>query len=234
MDASTIAPPAPRSGRPSDEDLTRRILTAGADLLDETGYAAFRVEQLARRVECGKAAIYRRYPDKATLITAILLEEVEAGDTPDTGAVRDDLLQHAQQNQRNQQNRRAAHSSHGLLALFDPDVFPLMWEAFFRARRAQGLTIIDRAIARGELPDDVDPDIILDTIAGLTLYRQSIKRFTLDARHYVDIIDALVTTPPRRLDAASSEDSPADVECRPPAPAPASTSSASSGSRSRW
>ena len=176
MDASTIAPAAPRSGRPSDEDLTRRILTAGADLLDETGYAAFRVEQLARRVECGKAAIYRRYPDKATLITAILLEEVEAGDTPDTGAVRDDLLQHAQQNQRNQQNRRAAHSSHGLLALFDPDVFPLMWEAFFRARRAQGLTIIDRAIARGELPDDVDPDIILDTIAGLTLAARALRR----------------------------------------------------------
>ena len=165
MDASTIAPAAPRSGRPSDEDLTRRILTAGADLLDETGYAAFRVEQLARRVECGKAAIYRRYPDKATLITAILLEEVEAGDTPDTGAVRDDLLQHAQQNQRNQQNRRAAHSSHGLLALFDPDVFPLMWEAFFRARRAQGLTIIDRAIG---LPAqrwlDVDTDFGADNL----------------------------------------------------------------------
>ena len=83
--------------------------------------------------------------------------------------------------------------------MFEPDVFPLLWESFFQHRRQQGVDIIDRAIARGQLPRDVHHDVLLDTLAGLTLYRQSVKRIHIDPRHYVDIIDALVTHPPRRL-----------------------------------
>lgn len=202
-------PTAARSGRPTDEDLTRRILDATGQLLTENGYADLRVEQVARRAECGKAAIYRRYPDKAALVAAVIEASARVGETPDTGDVRADLLAHALQNQDNQ--RLTARQQQGMRTMFEPDVFAILWDRFFRLRRAQGITIIDRAIARGEIPDDVDHDIILDTIAGLTLYRQSVKRIHIDARHYVDIIDALVTRPPRRIAGAPTEEPHFDV-----------------------
>lgn len=190
-------------GRPTDEDLTRRILEAAGGLLGERGYAALSVEKVAKAVGCGKAAIYRRYPDKGALVAAVLQSRVELGATPDTGDVRTDLLEHALQNQRNQE--LSPERVHGMRAMIEPGVFPAMWEGFFKHRRAQGIEIIDRAIARGELPADVHHDILLDTIAGLTLYRQSVKRIQIDERHYVDIIDALVTRPPRRLDGTDEQ-----------------------------
>lgn len=186
-----------KQGRPTDEDLTRRILANAGTMLGERGYAALSVERVAKAVGCGKTAIYRRYPDKAALVAAVLRSQVQIGDLPDSGSIRTDLLEHALQNQRNQE--LSPEQSHGLRAMFEPDVFPALWDSFFQHRRAQGIDIIDRAIARGELPEDVDHDILLDTIAGLTLYRQSVKRIHIDQRHYVDIIDALVSSPPRRL-----------------------------------
>lgn len=186
-----------KQGRPTDEDLTRRILESAGTMLGERGYASLSVEQVAKAVGCGKTAIYRRYPDKAALVAAVLRSQVQVGETPDNGDIRGDLLEHALQNQRNQE--LSPEQSHGLRAMFEPDVFPALWDSFFQHRRAQGIEIIDRAVVRGELPEDVDHDILLDTIAGLTLYRQSVKRIHIDQRHYVDIIDALVSSPPRRI-----------------------------------
>jgi len=187
---------AERTGRPTDEDLTRRILESAARLLGERGYAALSVEQVAKAAGCGKTAIYRRYADKGALVAAVLQSQVRIGEVPDSGDVRADLLEHALQNQRNQE--LSPEQGHGLRAMFEPDVFPALWDGFFQHRRAQGIEIIDRAIARGELPDDVHHDVLLDTIAGLTLYRQSVKRIRIAEHSYVDIIDALVSRPPRR------------------------------------
>ncbi|MCI1017418.1 TetR/AcrR family transcriptional regulator [Microbacterium sp. C5A9] len=192
-----------KTGRPTDEDLSRRILASAADLLGQRGYQALSVEQVAKAVGCGKTAIYRRYPDKAALVAAVLRAQVQVGDMPDRGSIRADLLEHVLQNQRNQEI--SPEQSHGLRAMFEPDVFPTLWDTFFQHRRRQGIEIIDRAISRGELPEDVHHDILLDTIAGLTLYRQSVKRVHIDQRHYVDIIDALVSTPPRRLTDADEQ-----------------------------
>ncbi|MGZ0069585.1 TetR/AcrR family transcriptional regulator [Microbacterium arborescens] len=198
-----MTPQTEKPGRPTDEDLTRRILVTAAELLGAHGYQQLSVEQVAKAVGCGKTAIYRRYSDKGALVAAVLLSQVEVGAMPDHGDVRADLLEHALQNQRNQV--LSPEQRNGLRAMFEPDVFTLLWDTFFQHRRQQGIEIIDRAIARGDLPEDVDHDILLDTIAGLTLYRQSVKRIHIDERHYVDIIDALVTHPPRRLPDADEQ-----------------------------
>lgn len=198
-----VSVPSVKSGRPADEELTRRILDHAAELLGVHGYQALSVEQVAREVGCGKTAIYRRYPTKGALVAAVLRSRLALGELPDRGSVRADLLDHVLQNQRNQD--LSPEQSRGLRAMFEPDVFPVLWESFFRARRENGIEIIDRAVARGELPESVDHDILLDTIAGLTFYRQSVKRIHIDQRHYVDIIDALISSPPRRISDADEQ-----------------------------
>lgn len=184
-------------GRPTDHVLTERILAEAAEMLLETGYGGLKIERLAARVGCGKAAIYRRYADKARLAAAVFRSRVQIGEVPDCGNVVDDLVEHALTNQRNQ-SEAGASARVGVSLLFEADVFPSLWDEIFAVRHRNGVTLIERGIARGELPADADPDLILDTIAGLTIYRQTIKGILLARGEYHEIVSALVANPPRR------------------------------------
>ncbi|MDR6868777.1 AcrR family transcriptional regulator [Microbacterium resistens] len=180
-------------GRPADEELTARILATTREMLVRDGYAGLRIDRVVREVGCGKSAVYRRYPDKAALVAAAVVDVAALGTPPDTGSVRDDLLTHALQNQSTQSESGTRTIG---LVLFDPDVFPLIWESFLTQRRDIGIRILERGIARGELPEDAALDIILDTVAGLTLYHQTVKGHHLTPDDYRGVIDALIRTPP--------------------------------------
>ena len=84
--------PIEKPGRPTDEDLTRRILATAGEMLGRNGYQALSVEQVSKAVGCGKTAIYRRYADKGALVAAVLRSQVEIGAMPDRGDIRADLL----------------------------------------------------------------------------------------------------------------------------------------------
>ncbi|MWB98171.1 TetR/AcrR family transcriptional regulator [Agromyces seonyuensis] len=193
-------------GRPTDAELTARILAATGELLIERGYAGLKIEQIAKRVGCGKTAIYRRWPDKAALTAASVLEHTEVGEEPDTGDVVIDLVLHATQNQTNQARGTAAAAQvegySPWRVVFEPEVFPLIWSALFEQRRDQGVHLIERGIERGQLPADTDAELILDTIAGLTLYRQSVKGTVITPDQYRVIAASLVADPPRAGSAA--------------------------------
>lgn len=65
----------PRGGRPTKraaEELGRRILDTAARLFSSQGFAATTMEQVAAECGAGKDTIYRRYPSKAVLFTALM------------------------------------------------------------------------------------------------------------------------------------------------------------------
>lgn len=197
MSTSTSTP----TGRPSDPDLTRRILEATVALIMRNGYDRLRIEQVAKEAGVGKPAIYRRHADKAELVADAVMSVMRLGQTPDTGDVVTDLLQHALVNQENQQQPTAnVPTRQGLLAVVEPEVFPLLWDRFFSFRRDQGAEILSRAVTRGQIPQDVDVDVLLDTIAGLTLYRGTVKQIDITRAQYEAVIAALVAHPPRLAD----------------------------------
>lgn len=71
------SPQAGRSkgGRPSRqalEALNRRILDTAAGLFASQGFAATTMEQIASACASGKDTIYRRYPSKSALFTALM------------------------------------------------------------------------------------------------------------------------------------------------------------------
>ncbi|OZI74826.1 TetR/AcrR family transcriptional regulator [Bordetella genomosp. 12] len=62
-------------GRPTREaaaQLERRILDVAASLFAAQGYAATSMEQVAEHCQAGKDTIYRRYPSKSALFSALL------------------------------------------------------------------------------------------------------------------------------------------------------------------
>ncbi|MEM9633665.1 MAG: TetR/AcrR family transcriptional regulator [Pseudomonadota bacterium] len=65
----------PRGGRPTKkaaQELDQRILETAADLFASQGFAATSMEQVAAECSAGKDTIYRRYPSKAALFTALI------------------------------------------------------------------------------------------------------------------------------------------------------------------
>jgi AcrR family transcriptional regulator len=71
----------------------RAILAAAARLLREHGYSGMSVDAVAAEAGVGKAAIYRRYRDKADLAVAALVALREIGEVPDSGDTRKDLAE---------------------------------------------------------------------------------------------------------------------------------------------
>lgn len=185
-------------GRPQDEGLTSRILQATVELVLDGGYAGLSMEAVAQAAGCGRPAIYRRFANKDELVAAAAATVLRVGPMSDFGNLEDDLVDHALFNRESQSQPQLIRDGivRGMPAVFEPGVFALLWDRLLSKRRDQGLEIIQRGVARGEIDPRVDGDVILDLLAGLTLFRQSIKRIDVPDEQYRRVIQALIAHPP--------------------------------------
>lgn len=165
-----------QKGRPLDTDLTKRVLATVRSHVEEHGFVNLSIEKVAAEVGCGKTTIYRRWPSKPELVAAAILDNTEVGELPDTGDVVDDLVEHAWQNRENFRRSENPSGNNGLLlAMFNMDVIPIISESFMKARHAMGREILARGVARGQVSGELDHDLIIDTLAGITLFRITLK-----------------------------------------------------------
>src|SRR5271163_3891937 len=96
MTTSTAPPPPalenPRSpGRPRDERASLAINEAALRQLSEIGYAALTMESVAGEAGVSRATIYRRFRDKADLVTAAIASNITLDQGP-SDHPRDDLV----------------------------------------------------------------------------------------------------------------------------------------------
>ena len=158
--------------RPLDPDKDQAIKTAALSLLRERGFARMSMEAVAGAAGVGKPAIYRRYPDKAALVAAVIDAELPALDAPDLGDTRAELWLAME---RGLPADGAAYVGliGGLIA--EQERHPELIAAFRRSvllpRRAVVQTLIERGRSRGDLRADVDPVVALDMIGGPFLAR---------------------------------------------------------------
>jgi len=132
------------------------------------------IEAVAANAGVGKAAIYRRWPSKEELVIDAVIEVFAKASSPDTGNVRDDLVQSTKDLQ-----ALMASSPTG-------DVFPRMAAEVARRTplgRLYGARVIGprrslfeealrRGIARGELPQAIDVELAVDHLVGTLLLRR--------------------------------------------------------------
>jgi AcrR family transcriptional regulator len=79
-------PSAPRTARAlARAELTRAILERASVQLAEVGPAALSVRQIARDLEMASSAVYRYFPSRDALLTALLIRAFD-----DMGAVVED------------------------------------------------------------------------------------------------------------------------------------------------
>jgi AcrR family transcriptional regulator len=173
MEARPI-PQINRRGRPRSRQAEASILKATRELLAEQGLTLMTIEEVASRARVGKASIYRRWPNKAALALDAFVDDYLAGiPVRDTGTLRGDLLASARDWIRLVTRTPAGRTLAGLLAetLIDPALAEAWRDVVLHRMRDDRRAIISRAVARGEVPDGTDPDLILDLFYGALYHR---------------------------------------------------------------
>lgn len=180
-------------GRPRSEQSREAIIQATLDLLEGQPLRDISIEAIARRAKVGKATIYKWWSSKAHLALEAFLESKHRNaPIPDTGSIREDLLQHIASLTRFHQTRAGQALVHFIAeGQCAPEFQKDFWERFLKVRRAVVLEMLNRGIERGELRTDVDIDLMIDIIYAPMVYRQMIGYGPLDhsaVQEYVSIL----------------------------------------------
>jgi AcrR family transcriptional regulator len=185
-----------KRGRPRSEEADRAILSAATELLAERGLGGMSMEEVAARAGVGKATVYRRWSSRGALaLDAFLAEFEEQQPVPDTGTFRGDLLSALRGWIRSVTRTPAGRMLAGLVAEAqrDPALATAWRDQVIEPLRVRNTVLVERAIERGEIPSDVDADVVLDMMFGAAYHRllQGHRPLTDQfARHVVDLIVA--------------------------------------------
>lgn len=162
----------PSAGRPRDPRIDVAILDATADLLAQIGYANLTMAAVAERAGTTKTALYRRWSSKAELVHEAAFPVAPTALTTPEGDIVGDVraMVAAARDVFTTPVVRAALP--GLIAdmAVDPELNGRVMARFaglFGFVRER----LVRAVARGEVHDDVDPERLIEIIGGATLLR---------------------------------------------------------------
>jgi AcrR family transcriptional regulator len=181
-------------------EVTQAITDAVLHELAEQGYGRLSMEAVAKRAGVGKSALYRRWGSKDEMIAAVITEfSVTRAADVDTGSLRGDLRETMQ--------ALIGWLTHPLFSRILPDLVAedmrnpersrSTRESIGRSRREVGEAMLRRAIARGELPEDLDLEMALDVLAAPIYWRLVVRQ----AEAEPDYVDRLVEYALRALGA---------------------------------
>src|SRR6478609_435549 len=174
--------PAPRRTRGvlggRSEQVVARVLDAARFELVQSGYAAFRMEEVASRASVNKTTIYRRWPSRASLVGSVferMRASLRDSRLPDTGALETDLIEAFSRRFSVGRKREGRAWARLLDERHEPEVETLIG-ATVDERRREWQSMVDRAIGRGELPTKTDSQLLFDFVRALVDARGAAAR----------------------------------------------------------
>ncbi|MEV6279842.1 TetR/AcrR family transcriptional regulator [Nocardia sp. NPDC051832] len=162
-----------RLGPRRDPAVDTAVLEAARSLLVENGYAATSIDAIALRAGVSRPAIYRRWPSKAHLIAQAVFPDVGSAETAAdlTSEVRK-VIRGTIQLFGSPETRVAMP---GLMAEMRQDA--TLYEKLSARLDSPTRAELGEYLAAGAAPERVglDPDTLLDTIAGAALFAMCIR-----------------------------------------------------------
>jgi AcrR family transcriptional regulator len=185
-------------GRPRSEESRQSILRSTLKLLKQNGgFAELSIEAIAADANVGKTTVYRWWPTKAGLVADAFMASAEQElQFPDTGSVKKDLTLQMRRLIRIFRSKRGKVVA-ALVAggQSDPELIEAFRERFLRPRRKQAYQTLQRGIDRGEIPEDTDFDLLLDTLYGPIYFRFLIRHVKLEESFADEICELVLQCP---------------------------------------
>jgi AcrR family transcriptional regulator len=198
-----------RRGRSRDPEVDEAIMNASMDLLAEIGYARLTMDQVAARAGVGKASLYLRWPNKVALVAeALQRHSAVAPDVPDTGRLREDMQTFLQALLRSKTAAQHAVAAVTGEVASNPELAKAWRQGVAGTLLACTRTIVERAIARGDLPAATDVDLL--TMLPITLlqtWRQTYE-YSPDDAVIERIVTQFFTPAPRRAQSGMAAEVP--------------------------
>jgi AcrR family transcriptional regulator len=176
------------------EAFARSVLDATILQLSSVGYERLSIPQIAELASVNKTSIYRRWPNKALLVQdALLIAMSHTNEVPDTGALRGDLVALAQTVTAFMQSRVGTALIRIMLAEGgNADLRALATAAYGEVGKRGPWIVVQRALKRGELNDNVDPSVMLFTIAGAMLHKVFVEHSTPSDEYLAQVVDLVL------------------------------------------
>jgi AcrR family transcriptional regulator len=181
-------------GRPRDQQKEAAILAAVMDVVSEHGFDGLSFEEVARRSQCSKATLYRRWSTRQEMVVAAVKAAASSGAAPspvDTGSLRGDLLALLER-------LESSMSAGGRVSLLllqagveDPALCHGIEEAAGPTGARLPANVMRAAIDRGELPENADP-FAYEEVAGAALLVRKLNGLTTDAAYRELLVDSVL------------------------------------------
>lgn len=187
------ADPARTSGRTAAR--TTAILVVTIELLAEVGYEQLTIDAVAARAAASKTTIYRRWPDKRTLVCAALLAGGDAHPRlrSDAANLREDLLGLIGLMAGLAATENATAFASILAAAQKDDVIAeVVHTTALEKRRADCRDVVQRAIGRGELHEPGLVTVLFELALGQVLVRGLLQRDGFDEVRQVAFVDTVL------------------------------------------
>jgi AcrR family transcriptional regulator len=153
-----------RPGARKDPEADRLILETAHRLLRELGYDRLTMDAVAREAGVARTTVYRRYRDKADLVSAAIETLRAPVSRPATGDARRDLIAHL-----DNVRRSYGVSLAGTLLMeepYNPRLLELFRERMVTPQRQIVAETIQEGIERGQIRRNIDIERVLDLLLG--------------------------------------------------------------------
>src|ERR1700755_432304 len=166
------------------------LLAVTLELLQEHGYDRPSLEAGATTARATKATRHRRWPTKAELVLAAFVEGTrQVAVDPDTGTLRDDLLQLGEQ----VRTHVSTHASTIRAVLVETsrsaNLYAMMHEQFLDQRKAFMARVLARAVDRGEIKASAVTKDLWDVLPGYVIYRSVLTGNAPSSRTVQDLVN---------------------------------------------
>ena len=165
---------AASAGRPRDPDIAARVRDATLRLLAERGYVALRIDDVARASGVAKTTIYRRWPSLAQLVLDSVASALGPRIAPRSGDLEADLTELLRLIYASLVESPIGWllPSIGIDLLRTPELAEQYRRLVIDPVRDQAVTLLRQGIEDGVFGPTVDPEAIVDALAGSIIYRR--------------------------------------------------------------
>lgn len=181
-------------GRPRCPLTHQNILKATRELVDEIGFANLTIEGIAVRAGVGKTTIYRRWPNKSSIVLDAFFEDISPTCSfGNTGKVREDIRR---------QLRKLVKELNGptgckvatLLAngQFDKEIAEAFRKRWIERHRNEAITLIKHGIEKGEIKKEINPEVLVDALYGPIYFRLLAGHAPLTQRLADELTDLVI------------------------------------------